>query len=178
MLYNYHKIIKYKKGGDDMLINLVKVFIEIGVSLLYIFLFNIGYKIVIKDIHRIMSEINASDSYMIFKYISYMFVVFVGLLFILLNTNNTSKIFVILEFVIFFILFFYVKSSLKLMDHFVSYLYRPKLLEDKEFSCLVGELSEDKSNWTFQHFFANIEITERIREEKQGKQNLSFEFLD
>ena len=55
--------------------NLLKPFIEIGIGIIYLFLFNVVYKSFIENIYTIMKENEASDYYSMIKMINYVVLV-------------------------------------------------------------------------------------------------------
>ena len=127
--------------------NILKPLIEIGISAIYLCIFNLLYRYFINTIYTSIKEEEASDNYSLLKILNYIGLFIVG-----------SSFFIIIEFFIFFLDIYYSIASLKLMDRFIYMLFRPDKLGDKEFINFVGSIENEnkEKRWTFSHIYANI----------------------
>jgi len=129
--------------------NILKPLIEIGISAIYLCIFNLLYRYFINTIYTSIKEEEASDNYSLLKILNYIGLFIVG-----------SSFFIIIEFFIFFLDIYYSIASLKLMDRFIYMLFRPDKLGDKEFINFVGSIENEnkEKRWTFSHIYANINL--------------------
>lgn len=140
--------------------NILKPLIEIGISAIYLCIFNLLYRYFINTIYTSIKEEEASDNYSLLKILNYIGLFIVGSSFIIMNTTTQNYFFIIIEFFIFFLDIYYSIASLKLMDRFIYMLFRPDKLGDKEFINFVGSIENEnkEKRWTFSHIYANINL--------------------
>lgn len=150
----------------------LKPILEILIAIIYFFIFNTFYKIIIQNIYETMQESIASDYYSLLNITNYILLFIIGVFFILLNNQINSYFFIALEFLIFILLIIYGKSSLSLMDRFIFLLFRPENLDKLDYYSFVGSIEykldiqnnnskknmKKRYNFTFKHLFANIEF--------------------
>lgn len=136
----------------------VKMLIEIILAFVYIFSFNKLYGIMVNNIYSSIKESSASDTYSLMKIASTICLVLNGLFFIIMNASTHKLFFNLIELFILIFMWGYSKSSLNLMDHLVSYLYRPELLNDESYAGFVGVVEESDGVFTFKHYLIGIEL--------------------
>lgn len=161
----------------ELIPNILKPFLEIGISFIYIFLFNKIYVFLMKNIYITMKEEIASDYYTLINLINYILLFFIGGFFLLINCNSNHYIYIILEFLIFFIDIFYSKASLNLMNHFIFILFRDEILKEKEYISFIGSIEyytksyNDYSelHYKFLHIFTDLSIDYVRRIDKSDK---------
>ena len=135
---------------------LCKVIIEILVLVLYVMIFNNLYKITIDTFYDTMKEEYANDYYSLLNIFNYILLFFIGSFFLIMNASGNNYIHMIFEFLVFSIILYYGRKSLKLMDHFIFLLFRLNELKEKEYFTMVGSIEYQGKNIVFNHIFANI----------------------
>ena len=144
-----------------------KYIIMFVVTLIFKWVFATCFHFGIKSLHENYSEPDSQQVYVFFKYLSWAIIVVLFSIILLwdkvgfVHLTNWNKFGISLFG---FYLLYYLRSSIKLMSHFINLLYFPQLAGDKVYTSVFGDVKKIDEKFYLIHDSSRtkIDITKRV----------------